>query len=62
GGSPGETGHNRPYLYVGPFEPPPGGGFWNEPFAASRDWREIDGVDGAVRFFREGRAAWRHDR
>jgi hypothetical protein len=25
-------------------------------------WREIDGVDGAVRFFREGRAARRHDR
>jgi hypothetical protein len=62
GGSPGDGDHDRPYLYVGPFEPPPRGGFWNEPFGASRDWREIDGVDGALRFFREGRAARRHDR
>ena len=62
GGSPGDAGHDRPYLYVGPFEPPPRSGFWNEPFGASRDRREIEGVDGAVRFFREGLAAWRHDR
>jgi hypothetical protein len=62
GGSPGDGDHDRPYLYVGPFEPPPRGGFWNEPFGASRDWREIDGVDGAVRFFPKGRAARRHDR
>jgi hypothetical protein len=62
GGSPGDGDHDRPYLYVGPFEPPPRGGFWNEPFGASRDWSEIDGVDGAVRFFREGRAARRRDR
>jgi hypothetical protein len=62
GGSPGDGDHDRPYLYVGPFEPPPRDGFWNEPFGASRDWREIDGVDGAVQFFHEGRAARRHDR
>jgi hypothetical protein len=62
GGSPGDAGHDRPYLYVGPFESPPRGGFWNEPFGASRDWREIDGVDAAVGFFREGRAARRQDR
>jgi hypothetical protein len=62
GGSPGDGDHDRPYLYVGPFEPPRRGGFWNEPFGASRDWREIDGVDGAVRFFPKGRAARRHDR
>jgi hypothetical protein len=62
GGSPGDAEHDRPYLYVGPFEPPPRGGFWNEPFGASRDWLEIDGVEGALRFFREGLAAWRRDR
>ena len=62
GGSPGDAEHDRPYLYVGPFEPPPRGGFWNEPFGASRDWHEIDGVEGALRFFREGLAAWRRDR
>jgi hypothetical protein len=60
GGSPGDAGHDEPYLYVGPFEPPPSGGFWNEPFGASRRWGEISGVDDAVRFFREGRAARRH--
>jgi hypothetical protein len=56
GGSPGDAGHDEPYLYVGPFEPPPRGGFWNEPFGASRPWGEIVSVDEAVRFFREGRA------
>jgi hypothetical protein len=62
GGSPGDAEHDRPYLYVGPFDPPPRGGFWNEPFGASRDWREIDGVGGAVRFFHDGRAAKGDDR
>lgn len=62
GGSPGDAEHDRPYLYVGPFEPPPLGRFWNEPFGASRDWHEIDGVEGALRFFREGLAASRRDR
>jgi hypothetical protein len=61
GGSPGDAAHDEPYLYVGPFEPPPRGGFWNEPFGASRPWAEIAGVDDAIRFFREGRAARRHD-
>jgi hypothetical protein len=60
GGSPGDAEHDRPYLYVGPFEAPSPGGFWNEPFGASRDWREIDGVEGALRFFREGLAASGH--
>ena len=62
GGSPGDAGHDRPYLYVGPLEAPPRGGFWNEPFGASREWGEIDGVDDAVGFLREGRAARRYDR
>ena len=59
GGSPGDGDHDEPYLYVGPFEPPPRGGFWNEPFGASQPWGEIAGVDDALRFFREGRAARR---
>jgi hypothetical protein len=59
GGSPGDAGHDEPYLYVGPFEPPAPGGFWNEPFGASRPFGEITGVDEAVRFFREGRATRR---
>lgn len=62
GGSPGDADHDEPYLYVGPFEPPPRGGFWNEPFGASQRWGEIAGVDDAVRFFREGRSSRRHDR
>jgi hypothetical protein len=61
GGSPGDAEHDRPYLYVGPFEPRTRGGFWNEPFGASRDWREIASVDGALAFFREGLAESRHD-
>jgi hypothetical protein len=59
GGSPGDADHDEPYLYVGPFEPPPRGGFWNESFGASQPWGEIAGVDDALRFFREGRAARR---
>ena len=61
GGSPGDADHDEPYLYVGPLEPPTRGGFWNEPFGASRPWGEIAGVDDAVRFFREGRVARRRD-
>jgi hypothetical protein len=59
GGSPGDADHDEPYLYVGPFEPPSRGGFWNEPFGASLPWGEIAGVDDALRFFHEGRAAGR---
>jgi hypothetical protein len=61
GGSPGGAEHDRTYPYVGPFEPPPRGGFWNERFGASRDWREIDRVHDVQRFVREGLAASRHD-
>ena len=59
GGSPGDADHDEPYVYIGPFERPPRGGFWNEPFGASQLWGEIAGVDDALRFFREGRAARR---
>jgi hypothetical protein len=57
GGSPGDATHDTPYLYVGPFEPPAPGGFWNESFGASRPLDEVTGVDAAVDFFRAGRAA-----
>jgi hypothetical protein len=60
GGSPGDATRDTPYLYVGPFEPRAPGGFWNEPFGASRPLGEITGVEDALRFFREGRAASGH--
>jgi hypothetical protein len=56
GGSPDDDGHPLPYLYFGPHAPPPvDGGFWNEPFGASRSAVEIGGVAAAVAFFAEGR-------
>ena len=30
--------------------------FWNAPFGAVRRWREVDGVDDAADFLREGLA------
>jgi hypothetical protein len=57
GGSPGDDGHPVPYLYVGPFAPPPvADPFWNEPFGASRDLTRIAVVEDALAFFREGEA------
>jgi hypothetical protein len=58
GGSPGDDGHARPYLYVGPFRPPsPDGGFWNEPFGSSVPADGLAGVGEALSYFRAG-----HDR
>lgn len=54
GGSPGDDEHPRPYLYVGPWAPPPVGGFWNEGFGASRDRDEVADVATALAFLREG--------
>ncbi|HEX8805039.1 MAG TPA: hypothetical protein VF743_12625, partial [Acidimicrobiales bacterium] len=48
GGSPGDDDHPRPYLYVGPHDPPAPGGsdrFWNEPFGASAPAERIESVD-----------------
>ena len=53
GGSPGDSGHPEPYLYVGPFTPRQGP-FWNESFGASRAGADVAGVDDAVAFFEEG--------
>jgi hypothetical protein len=55
GASPGDAEHPEPYLYVGPWEARQGT-FWNEPFGASLGLAEVDSVDAAVAFFREGLA------
>jgi hypothetical protein len=56
GGSPGDDGHVRPYLYVGPFDPPtPDGDFWNEPFGASWSADAVSSDGDALAFFRKGR-------
>jgi hypothetical protein len=58
GGSPGDAGHDEPYLYVGPWEPPRGG-FWNEPFGASLGYSallgEVNQRGAALEFLRTGR-------
>jgi hypothetical protein len=40
GASPGDTDHDAPYLYVGPWEPRPGD-LWNEPWGASLGYQAI---------------------
>jgi hypothetical protein len=55
GGSPGDDRHPEPYLYVGPFEPPPPDGFWNESFGASRPAVQTSDRHDALVFFVEGR-------
>ncbi len=55
GGSPGDADHPEPYLYVGPWSPPPPDGqFWNEPFGASRPAPAGLTADQVAAFFREG--------
>jgi hypothetical protein len=58
GGSPGDADHPRPYLYVGPWNPPPGDERWNEPFGASLAWHETLDVDEAVAFLVDGHDRW----
>lgn len=57
GVSPGDAGHATPYAYVGPWSPPPQGGFWNAPFGALRPLAELPSVEAVAGFFAEGRAA-----
>jgi hypothetical protein len=54
GVSPGDSAVGVPYMYVGPWEPPPADAFWNQPFGAARELAED--VDEVVAFFEEGRA------
>lgn len=56
GASPGDATSVEPYLYVGPWSPPePDGGYWDAPFGATCSGLDVDGVDAALAFFREGR-------
>ena len=56
GASPGDSGSDQPYLYVGPWAPSePDGDYWNVPFGASRDASQVATVADAIAFFREGR-------
>jgi len=55
--SPGDAGHPWPYFYVGPWSPPPVGGFWNEPFGASLEVQEVPTVAEVLTFFGTGRGS-----
>jgi hypothetical protein len=56
GASPGDAGHDEPYLYVGPWQPR-AGAFWNESFGASLSYRQLLAADDqrgeALEFFAE---------
>lgn len=60
GVSPGDTYHDAPYAYVGPWGPerPGDPGFWNAPFGAVLSWRTPSGVpigvDGIASFLAAG--------
>jgi hypothetical protein len=57
GASPGDELLDAPYLYVGPdHRPLPYDSFWNAPFGAARTWDEIDDLDTALAFLRDGAA------
>lgn len=53
GGSPGDTAHDEPYLYVGPWSPvdgPP----WNEPWGMSIPTAAVGDASDAIEFFESG--------
>ena len=51
--SPGDSGHDLPYAYVGPWTPR-AGDFWNEPFGASRPLADLGDARAVLEFFRAG--------
>ncbi|WP_203705321.1 hypothetical protein [Asanoa iriomotensis] len=53
--SPGDTWHNEPYAYVGPWTPRQGE-FWNAPFGAARSIADLPDAAAIAAFFDEGRA------
>jgi hypothetical protein len=55
GGSPGDTGHPEPYLYVGPWGARSGDDFWNEPFGASLSYADLLAGADPLAFLRRGR-------
>ena len=63
GVSPGDSYHDGPYAYVGPWDTSalPHGAFWNAPFGAvwplDLSLAEADLADGIADFFTRGRAA-----
>jgi hypothetical protein len=54
GVSPGDASLPVPYMYVGPWSPPPVDDYWNQPYGAARELP--DSVDDVVAFFEEARA------
>jgi len=53
GVSPGDASLEVPYMYVGPWAPPPADDYWNQPYGAAR---ELPGsVADLLAFFEEGR-------
>jgi len=55
GVSPGDSWHNEPYAYVGPWTAREGE-FWNAPFGAARSITELPDAAAIAAFFDEGRA------
>jgi hypothetical protein len=56
GVSPGDGYLDHPYAYVGPWDPPPAGAFWNAPFGAARPLRELADARAVLAFFQDGAA------
>jgi hypothetical protein len=54
GGSPGDSGSDTPYLYVGPWAARVGD-FWSEPFGAKLEWSPDVSAADVLAFFEEGR-------
>ena len=57
GVSAGDDDIPEPYAYVGPWQPPPVGGFWTKPYGAARTVRELGGAAEILAFFDEGHSA-----
>jgi hypothetical protein len=55
GVSPGDTTIAEPYAYVGPWSPPPVGGFWTHSFGAARTVAELGSPEALADFLHEGR-------
>jgi hypothetical protein len=53
GVSPGDASIGVPYMYVGPWTPPPIDDFWTQPFGAARELPET--VEEIAAFFEEAR-------
>jgi len=53
GVSPGDGTLEVPYMYVGPWDPPPVDDYWNQSFGAARELP--DSVDEVIAFFAEAR-------